>query len=334
MKTLALMLVLTLGAGAQTFTTFAVNPNKAGTDAVAINDSGEVTGIYGCDPNYSGYQQCGFTRDPAGGIKHLGLGNCPTAINNSGEFVGYWCNNQAYDKYAFYSLPDGKLVRFLGNSKPRPRPYPAGVNNAGWIAGIYCTSSYDCAKYIFSVFLRDASGVVTDIFSPPRGVSGVSGPNKLNQVVGSWASNRSTNGFVYSNGTVNDSFNYPGAAATNPIAINDSGEVVGTWTDSAGIYHGFYWTEAAGFTSFDPPKATRTLPSAINASGVIAGSFTIDSLYQVSRGFMLDTTNGVFTIIKVPGSTTTNANGINSQGTIVGSYEVGKLPGGSFLYQP
>jgi hypothetical protein len=50
-----------------------------------------------------------------------------------------------------------------------------------------------------------------------------------------------TNGFVYSAGTFS-SFDVPfgAAAATEPYTLNNNGEIVGGYVDSAGMTYGFY----------------------------------------------------------------------------------------------
>jgi uncharacterized membrane protein len=207
----------------------------------------------------------------------------------------------------------------------------AGVNAAGYIAGSYCTNC-NLGKEQSFAFLMDPSGAISNIFTGAG--ANTSGLNNSNQVVGWWDNAGQAMGFLYSNGSVNDGFNYPGAVATNPSAINDNGEVTGSWTDSKGIIHGFYWTEAAGFTSFDAPKTTATFPMAINASGVIVGYFRVGEL-GLQKGFMLDA-SGVLTVIYYPNSKSTWAYGVNSQGLIVGGYLTGAkgYQGRGFLYQP
>ena len=46
-------------------------------------------------------------------------------------------------------------------------------------------------------------------------------------------------GFVLSNGTYT-SVDFPTATGTWVYGLNDLGEIVGTWTDTAGNIHGFY----------------------------------------------------------------------------------------------
>jgi hypothetical protein len=60
---------------------------------------------------------------------------------------------------------------------------------------------------------------------------------------------------------------------TQPLGLNDNGEVVGTYTDAGGNMHGF--SELGGFyTSFDAPGATTmTTANGVNDQGDIVGFF-------------------------------------------------------------
>jgi probable HAF family extracellular repeat protein len=74
---------------------------------------------------------------------------------------------------------------------------------------------------------------------------------------------------------------YPGATGTAPQGINNSGQVVGSWTDASGLEHGFLW-QSGSFGSFDFPKnqtfgqadVTNTIASDINNLGQVAGRYT------------------------------------------------------------
>ncbi|PYR32400.1 MAG: hypothetical protein DMF92_02240 [Acidobacteria bacterium] len=92
---------------------------------------------------------------------------------------------------------------------------------------------------------------------------------------------------------------YPGATSTVARGINDSGQIVGTYSCSA--------------------ACTRPDTGEVSAAG--------------GHGFLLD--NGVYTRIDVPaaGASATTARGISVQGTIVGHYNVGGVTHG-FTYSP
>jgi len=108
---------------------------------------------------------------------------------------------------------------------------------------------------------------------------------------------------------------FTGATGTYPISINNSGEIVGAWTDSDGNSHGF--TLIAGtYTSFDYPGGTQTEADDVNSAGDIVGQ-----CYDASGagiGFLLS--GGTFTPIEYPGAAGTYALGINDSGVIVGDY--------------
>jgi hypothetical protein len=312
--------MLSVGVAAQTITTFAVNP-EGGASPTGINDNGDVVGTYGCD---NGQYRCGFLRSGATGRnKHLGVGVQPFALNDSDEMVGISRIS------AFYWLFGGKMVQFLRGSEP----VATAVNSAGYVAGAYRTNNEHGTS---AAFLMNPQGQISTIFVPATGyVSKVSAMNNSNQVVGYWNNDQGLNqGFVYSSGTVNSTFNYPGAVATYPTAINDSGEVAGSWTDSAGFEHGFVWNQELGFTSFDAVRnTTATLTTCINASGMVAGFYRTKN-GRGDSGFLYDSTSNAVTLLFIPHANILEPRGINVKGAVVGDYQVGtELPRG-FLYQP
>lgn len=77
-----------------------------------------------------------------------------------------------------------------------------------------------------------------------------------------------------------------GAADTIPYAIDDSGNIAGTYDDSAGVWHGFLRVSSAAYTLFDVPGAGTgrtqgTTPVAMNDTGEITGYYgtrTISSM--------------------------------------------------------
>lgn len=102
---------------------------------------------------------------------------------------------------------------------------------------------------------------------------------------------------------------YPGApsASTIPRGVNDSGKIVGAYTDSDGNGHGFLYDGK----SYSPIDCGAF---GINNSDVISGSYT-DGEGRF-HGCFLDE-NG-FHQIDYPGSFVTTAYGLNNNGVIVG----------------
>ena len=62
----------------------------------------------------------------------------------------------------------------------------------------------------------------------------------------------------------------PGATATSANRINAVGQIVGGYTDAAGVGHGFL-LDNGEFTTIDVPGATGTGAFGINAAGQIVG---------------------------------------------------------------
>ena len=77
----------------------------------------------------------------------------------------------------------------------------------------------------------------------------------------------------WSNGSV-VILDYPGAAQTVPTSINDSGAVVGYYTDSGGQSHGFLYLNGK-WATLDYPNATGTSLTGISNSGTIVGNATL-----------------------------------------------------------
>lgn len=89
---------------------------------------------------------------------------------------------------------------------------------------------------------------------------------------------------------------FPGAAQTEAHGINAFGEIVGQWTDSGGMTHGFLDKQGV-FTSFDVPGSVATYPYGINNAGDIVGTF--DTSTTRGSGFL--DKSGVFTTLPAPG---------------------------------
>src|SRR5579863_6852965 len=115
----------------------------------------------------------------------------------------------------------------------------------------------------------------------------------------------------------------PGAKSTFTTGINNAGVMVGTYQDSAGIYHG-YILKGRKVTTLSNPHGTITFVGNIKPNGAtqIVGGYT--NFAGQELGFLYK--DGHYTDIRGPkGSTASAANAINDDGDIVGSY---KAPNG------
>ena len=114
------------------------------------------------------------------------------------------------------------------------------------------------------------------------------------------------------------SIDVPGAQSTYAAAINDLGQIVGSFCCSA---KGFRY-DGSTFTTIEIPGACSTSLTAINNSGQMIGRYVESS--DCSEGARYDHTflhdGTLWAVIEAPGATATFAQGINDAGVIVGYY--------------
>jgi hypothetical protein len=99
-----------------------------------------------------------------------------------------------------------------------------------------------------------------------------------------------------------------GATDVSPKAINDRGDIVGSYTDAQGNVNGFLLRHGT-VTTIHVPNSSTTLAADINNSGAIAGGFD-------GHGFLLR--DGQFTMIDAPGAFESQATALNDRGVVVG----------------
>lgn len=133
---------------------------------------------------------------------------------------------------------------------------------------------------------------------------------------GAWAQSSSPAGITFTK------LDVPGAAATAPTGINNSGTIVGQFADSSGVFHGFLADKEGNVTAtIDFPGAVHTEPSGINEKGDIVGSYANND--GSFHGFILR--GGNFTTSDVPGAIATFPFDINDQGVVAGGYVDGEF---------
>jgi uncharacterized membrane protein len=127
----------------------------------------------------------------------------------------------------------------------------------------------------------------------------------------------SLNGFLLFHGKLTQ-FNFPGASGTDAFAINNRGQIVGTYRaadPNDRIVHGFT-VHSGGFRNIDIPGALATEALGINDAGDVSGWTELSD--DTFHGFLMR--RGHLKIISFPGAFQTFAVAINNHGDIVGSY--------------
>ena len=113
---------------------------------------------------------------------------------------------------------------------------------------------------------------------------------------------------------------YPGSTWTEASGINDAGQIVGTYTDTAGIAHGFMYHNGV-YTRMDYPSTAHNYAFGINDQGDLVGSYS-EVMPRGPYHASLRTAAGVWSPFDFPGNET-DGRAINTQGDIVGIYNAG-----------
>jgi len=200
-----------------------------------------------------------------------------------------------------------KTVKIPGSTSTEP----GGINNAGASVGFYVDSAGLDHGYILN------AGKVTKL-DDPNAVAGTTEGSNLNpdgaiSVVGFYTSKKTGNpvGFVYKAGKFKDIVGPTGAVFVYGAAINDSGAIVGYYSDSAGVFHG-YLLKNGKYKTLNVPGAADTFATGINTTGII-------SLYWLNASGVYESSiyNGkTYKTINVPGAADSFALDLNAAGDV------------------
>jgi len=201
--------------------------------------------------------------------------------------------------------------------------YCNGVNTAGDIVGSYS----DPTTFTTRGFLLSRGVYTTIIYDVNDLQTSLDGVNDVGQIVGTGSQYTSV-GFSYD--IANQTFttiSYPGANSTSPLAINNSGTIVG------GAFHGLSSSgvEFRGSKSriISPPN-TQSVLRGVTSSGEILGLIYNDTGSYHNVLFK----HGKFTPLEIPNAPGAQPVAINATGTAVaGSYTPSSGVTAGFLYQ-
>jgi probable HAF family extracellular repeat protein len=262
-----------------------ISNNTYRTTLTGINNLGQIIGSSSGTPNgfmYSNGQISALNLDSGAGNNIWIIGG----NNDAGQIVDSSVSN-AYGYYYGYLVTNGKNTP-IGDPNGYYYTVPKDINNVGQIVGYYIV--YDQYSYAFI----DTNGTFTTI-TPQYTIPGLidiyangindsgevvgayviqSGPTEASQTVHAFVAN--SNSFV----TIGDDLG-TGAAA---LGVNNAGQIVGYYADSAGINHAFL-DDAGVFTTIDDPLGTKgSVATGINDSGQIIGYYTDSNGQQ--HGFL------------------------------------------------
>jgi hypothetical protein len=288
------------GAGSVFSSTAACQPS-CGTEALANNAEGAITGFY-TDVNTVFH---GFLRAPNGPIvpfdapfagmgSGLGQGTVAYSINDLGVIAGL-VQDSSYVYHGFVRYADGSFKTFDA-------------------PGAGTASSTECAPFCGTFALDiNLEGTTAGYYIDENGIQ---------------------HGFVRSRFGEITSFDPTGSTFTfvcEETCLNLEGATTGYYSDASGNLHGFVRQPGGKITSFDAPGADGlTIAGSINLEGTITGYFEDSKL--VFHGFVRQP-NGSFETVDAPGAGTGNCPGppptpcqgtaafsINLFGTITGEF--------------
>jgi hypothetical protein len=209
-------------------------PGSAQTQVTGLNDMGKTVGFYAdaAGDNFGFWLKNGrFSSFSAPGAAGKTKTTQLLGVNNEGMAVGFY-NDANGNAHAF------ELDTKTGAYRPLTIPgavqtTASAINDLGDIAGFYVD-----AKMVTKSFLLRGS-TLEILAVPGASATEAFGVNDSDQVVGQYTVGKSTYGFIEQNDhftTISDPFG-PGTTTVN--GINNLGDIVGFYGDSAGNTDGF-----------------------------------------------------------------------------------------------
>jgi uncharacterized membrane protein len=196
---------------------------------------------------------------------------------------------------------------------------PNFISPQGVIVGEYLDSSNASHGFILD------GGEYTVVNAPGATGTALSGINPSGEksgftctdpACGTFGAANTSQSFVISKKGDYTFFNPPGAISSTASTVNPSGAVVGAYTDSAGVGHGYLLINGK-YTTIDFPGATSTFAGGGNPQNDIVGEY--NDTAGVGHSFLWS--KGDFTSFDPPGTVGfSEAAGINPSGVIVGLF--------------
>ena len=178
----------------------------------------------------------------------------PLAINSKGDIAGEF--SDAAEHRAVFLLQRGTLQLIAVPSSAELAIF-GGLNERGDVVGFFQSDSG-------AIRIFESQGTSVTVPALPRGFIDATarGINNGGQITGSFDDAKGLHGFVEKNGRFT-SFDVAGGSLTTPLAINEPGDVVGTYVVAAAgtatRQHGFLYAHGT-ITKLDVPGGFNTSP--------------------------------------------------------------------------
>jgi probable HAF family extracellular repeat protein len=282
------------------------NPDDTRSNAIGLNNSGQVVLTHNTPTGQShaflwsaatGMQQP--LAEPEGGSSYV------IGINDAGQVAGTTISASYLNQAAIWNA-DGSLHELgdLGGGYS----YARYLTPSGKVLGSSYTASGE-----FHIFLWSSGGAMVDL-----GIdSNSSYPQSINdagQVVGySWNGNQRAWFWSAQTGRVNLNTLYR-YSYSSAVAMNATGQVVGTSVTPSEETHAFFWSAAGGMVDLGTLGSNFSQPKAINNSGQVIGRSNT-ALHQ-EHAFFWSADRGMVDLSLGPNYSTAGA--INASGQVAG----------------
>jgi probable HAF family extracellular repeat protein len=264
-------------------------PGPYYTYATGLNDSGQIVGYYYSSNALNPTEVHGFLKDgqtytpvdfPGATITYA------YGINNAGQIVGYYYTS---DSYVHGFLKDGQTYTSIDFPSPYKDTYAYGINDSGQIVGVVNFSNggyYGSFRKVGETYSLFGVG--------PHSPLVVYGVNNLGDIVGyesPYGLYHDQRPFAFQKG-VYETIVVPNAPFGNPPrarGINDSGQIVGGYSDITVGHNLAFLKDGDLYIAFSYPEAQITYAYDINNSGEIVGYYLDSQNHYHGFLFTLDT---------------------------------------------
>jgi hypothetical protein len=197
--------------------------------------------------------------------------------------------------------------------------YVYAINNSGEIVGYITGGDCSTTSDQSSCGFVDIKGKFTTVACELENATDFFDISNKNEVIGAYSYFGGVIGLIWEGDEACTALGDPNSSDfTEAWGVNDSGNIVGFYTDSAGNYQGFeYLASTQTYTTISCSGWTITRAYAINDAGVIVGDVA-NSASGPFSGFVYR--SGKCTIFNYPKAADTYARGINKSGEISGFY--------------
>ena len=273
------------------FQTLNNNTDLTFNQLLGINDDGVIAGYFGSGAQ--GHPNKGYELWTPGTYR---TENFPasvqtqvTGLNDDGVTVGFFSTmntaSMTNNNFGFYAS-NGSFhqVNFPTGDNASPQvDQLLGVNDHGVAVGFYTNGQgssrgyeYNIGSHQFTRILPPGYTSGTSLNSPSLTATGI---NNHGDVTGFYnKTSAQVDAFLKLHNGQFITLAVPGASMTQAFGVNDSDEVVGTYTDGTGNSaqtHGFTWRPGHGFTTVDDPHGIgATTINGVNDHGDLVGFYT------------------------------------------------------------